>query len=102
MHNNVVCKYLTNYKLQELAKKIAKISVDCQLELEEERYVDKFKPFLMDVVFAWCKGATFLKICKMTDIFEGKYEYLRLIFVYIFNFYIIYLFRINHQGNETP
>ena len=38
----------------------------------EDEYVEKFKPFLMDVVFDWCNGSSFLEICKKTDIFEGK------------------------------
>uniref|UniRef100_A0A1B0AKL5 Helicase ATP-binding domain-containing protein n=1 Tax=Glossina palpalis gambiensis TaxID=67801 RepID=A0A1B0AKL5_9MUSC len=58
--------------MQELARRIAKISTECKLELDEEAYVEKFKPFLMDVVLAWCKGASFLSVCKMTDIFEGS------------------------------
>ncbi|XP_061389848.1 exosome RNA helicase MTR4-like [Musca vetustissima] len=58
--------------MQELARRIAKISNECKLELDEESYVDKFKPFLMDVVLAWCKGTSFLNVCKMTDIFEGS------------------------------
>ncbi|KAM7351746.1 exosome RNA helicase Mtr4 [Cochliomyia hominivorax] len=58
--------------MQDLARRIAKISNECKLELDEETYVEKFKPFLMDVVLAWCKGATFLSVCKMTDIFEGS------------------------------
>lgn len=26
----------------------------------------------MDIVFAWCNGATFSDLCKMTEIFEGS------------------------------
>lgn len=26
----------------------------------------------MDVVHAWCTGAKFSEICKMTDVFEGS------------------------------
>ena len=59
-------------QMQDLARKIAKVSTEANLELDENAYVDRFKPFLMDVVYAWCKGATFLQICKMTDIFEGS------------------------------
>lgn len=58
--------------MQELARRIAKISNECKLDLDEETYVEKFKPFMMDVVLAWCKGASFLSVCKMTDIFEGS------------------------------
>ncbi|KAL7739067.1 hypothetical protein ACLKA6_011402 [Drosophila palustris] len=58
--------------LQNLARRIAKVSSECKLQLDEDNYVDKFKPFLMDVVLAWCKGSSFLSVCKMTDIFEGS------------------------------
>ncbi|XP_017881620.1 exosome RNA helicase MTR4 [Ceratina calcarata] len=59
-------------QMQDLARRIAKVSTEANLELNEDAYVERFKPYLMDVVYAWCKGATFLQICKMTDIFEGS------------------------------
>ena len=27
---------------------------------------------MMEVTFAWCNGATFAEICKMTDTYEGS------------------------------
>lgn len=59
---------------QECAKRIAKVSADAKLEVDEETYLNQFKPHLMDVVFAWANGATFAQICKMTDVFEGEVE----------------------------
>ncbi|XP_061589656.1 exosome RNA helicase MTR4 [Cololabis saira] len=59
-------------QMQECAKRIAKVSTDAKLELDEEMYLNQFKPHLMDVVFAWANGATFAQICKMTDVFEGS------------------------------
>lgn len=59
-------------QMQDLARRIAKIAVECKLDMNEDSYVEKFKPFLMDVVLAWCKGATFKQITGMTDIFEGS------------------------------
>lgn len=59
---------------QDLARRIAKVSAEAKLDLQEDDYVNQFKPFLMDVVYAWCKGSSFLEICKMTDIFEGKVQ----------------------------
>lgn len=59
--------------MQDLARRIAKVSLEAKLEgLDEDAYVEQFKPFMMDVVAAWCRGATFGEICKMTDIFEGS------------------------------
>lgn len=31
-----------------------------------------FRHELMEVVYEWCKGATFTQICKMTDVYEGS------------------------------
>ncbi|KAF5296655.1 hypothetical protein FQR65_LT10195 [Abscondita terminalis] len=59
-------------QMQDLARRIAKVSTEARLQLDEESYVEKFRPSLMDVVFAWCNGAVFSELCKMTDIFEGS------------------------------
>ncbi|XP_053677415.1 exosome RNA helicase MTR4 [Anopheles nili] len=59
-------------QMQDLARRIAKVSNECKVEVDEERYVESFKPFLMDVVLCWCKGASFSQLCRMTDIFEGS------------------------------
>ncbi|MEQ2202885.1 hypothetical protein XENOCAPTIV_019122, partial [Xenoophorus captivus] len=61
-------------KGRECTKRIAKVSADAKLEVDEETYLNQFKPHLMDVVFAWANGATFAQICKMTDVFEGFYR----------------------------
>lgn len=58
--------------LHETARRIAKVWAECKLELSEQDYIDSFRPELMDVVYAWCQGAKFSKICKMTDAFEGS------------------------------
>lgn len=58
--------------MQEAARRIARVSIECKLEINEEEYVAQFRPELMDAVYAWCKGAKFAKICKMTDVYEGS------------------------------
>lgn len=58
--------------MQEAARRIAKVSIECKLELNEDDYVQQFRPELMDAVYAWCRGAKFAKICKMTDVYEGS------------------------------
>ena len=58
--------------MQDMAKRIATVSKEAYIDIDEELYVQKFKPFMMDIVFEWCKGASFLQLCKMTDIFEGN------------------------------
>lgn len=58
--------------MQEAARRIAKVSIECKLDLNEDEYIQRFRPELMDVVYAWCRGAKFLKICKMTEVYEGS------------------------------
>lgn len=59
-------------QMQEMASKIAKISKESKIEIVEKDYIETFRPELMEIVFAWCKGATFTQICKMTDVYEGS------------------------------
>lgn len=59
-------------QLQEMALKIAKISKESKIEIIEKDYIESFRSELMEVVFEWCKGATFTQICKMTDVYEGS------------------------------
>ncbi|XP_057258622.1 exosome RNA helicase MTR4 isoform X1 [Pezoporus wallicus] len=59
-------------QMQECAKRIAKVSAEAKLEIDEENYLNSFRPHLMDVVHTWANGANFAHICKMTDVFEGS------------------------------
>lgn len=58
--------------MQDMANKLAKVFKECKIEIVEKEYVESFRPELMEVTFAWCQGATFTQICKMTDVYEGS------------------------------
>ncbi|EUC60510.1 ATP-dependent RNA helicase (dob1), putative [Rhizoctonia solani AG-3 Rhs1AP] len=58
--------------LQEIARRIAKVAKESKMPVDEDEYVQSFKVELMDAVLQWCRGATFVDICKMTDQFEGS------------------------------
>jgi len=58
--------------MQEIARRIAKVSKESKLAIEEDDYVSSFKVELMDTVVQWCRGASFSEICKLTDQFEGS------------------------------
>ena len=45
---------------------------EAKLPIEIEEYVERFKPALVDVVYAWCGGAKFAALCAMTDAYEGS------------------------------
>ncbi|KAI6121198.1 rRNA-processing arch domain-containing protein [Pisolithus sp. B1] len=58
--------------MQELARRIAKVSQESKLPIVEDEYVSSFKVELMEAVVQWCRGASFADICKLTDQFEGN------------------------------
>lgn len=66
--------------LHEAARRVARQSAECNVSLSssgsplsgEEEYVQSFRPELMEVVYSWCQGMKFIKICKMTEVYEGS------------------------------
>ncbi|TKR73625.1 hypothetical protein L596_020918 [Steinernema carpocapsae] len=59
--------------LQETARRIAKVSAECKLQLNEEKYLESFNPGLMAVVHGWCSGKTFQEVVKIGNtLFEGS------------------------------
>jgi len=58
--------------LQAVARGVAKVCADAKLIVDEEEYVNSFNPGLVNVTYAWCTGAKFAEICKLTDTFEGS------------------------------
>lgn len=59
-------------QLQVIARKIAKVRIDAKIVLDEEEYVKSFNPELMEVCYAWCAGAKFSEVCRLTEVFEGS------------------------------
>lgn len=49
-------------EVQAAARTVARVAQECKLALNEDEYLAKFKPELMEVVFAWCNGAQFAEI----------------------------------------
>ncbi|KRY77804.1 Superkiller viralicidic activity 2-like 2, partial [Trichinella pseudospiralis] len=58
--------------LHKIAKRIAQATLEANLEIDETDYLQSFKPYMMQVVHAWCLGESFFKITGMTTIFEGS------------------------------
>jgi ATP-dependent RNA helicase DOB1 len=46
------------------------LTIACRIS--EEKYLDGFRPTLMEVVYLWSKGMSFQSICDATDVFEGS------------------------------
>ncbi|KAK9269473.1 hypothetical protein L1049_001248 [Liquidambar formosana] len=60
-------------QLQDSARRIAEIQHECKLDVNVDEYVEStVRPYLMDVIYCWSKGATFAEVIQMTDIFEGS------------------------------
>lgn len=48
--------------MNNIARRIAKVSQESKMPVVEEEYVASFRSELMDVVYSWAKGATFQEI----------------------------------------
>ena len=59
-------------KLQNIARNVAGTCAEAKLSIDIEEFVRSFNPGMMEVCYAWCGGASFADICRMTDIFEGS------------------------------
>ncbi|KAJ0396820.1 hypothetical protein P43SY_006597 [Pythium insidiosum] len=59
-------------QMRETARRIAKIMQDAKITIDVDEYAEQFNTSLVDVVIAWCQGAKFSQICKMTEAFEGS------------------------------
>ncbi|KAL3664825.1 hypothetical protein V7S43_010005 [Phytophthora oleae] len=58
-------------QLRETAQRIAKVMQDAKITIDVDEYAGAFNTSLVDVVIAWCQGAKFSQVCKMSDAFEG-------------------------------
>ncbi|KXS11346.1 antiviral helicase [Gonapodya prolifera JEL478] len=58
--------------LQDTARRIARVSVESKLPVDEETYMQSFRTELVDVVYAWAQGIKFSQVVRMTDAFEGS------------------------------
>jgi ATP-dependent RNA helicase DOB1 len=59
--------------LREAARRVGRAEAECGMPADVDEYVASFKPELMEVVLAWCGGATFAHIMKLAGkVFEGS------------------------------
>ena len=59
-------------KMIQIAKQLNAAQQECQLQLGgEDDYLEQLNFGLVNVVYEWCKGVSFVKITKITDAQEG-------------------------------
>uniref|UniRef100_A0AC34F163 Helicase ATP-binding domain-containing protein n=1 Tax=Panagrolaimus sp. ES5 TaxID=591445 RepID=A0AC34F163_9BILA len=59
--------------MQGFARRIAQATKDSLMEIDEDEYIDSFKPQMMDVVYSWIQGKSFSEICgENSELFEGS------------------------------
>ncbi|KAL7557415.1 hypothetical protein ACA910_016631 [Epithemia clementina (nom. ined.)] len=65
--------YLANpfYKLQDAARTVARVEAACGIDVNEDEFVNQFNPEMMEAVYAWCQGAKFVEVQKLTKAYEG-------------------------------
>ncbi|GMH36292.1 hypothetical protein BSKO_04160 [Bryopsis sp. KO-2023] len=58
-------------KVMRTVEMIADVCIECKQDIDKEKFMELFNPCLMDVMYAWSKGESFVKVCDMTEVFEG-------------------------------
>lgn len=59
-------------QLQDTARRVAKVQLECKVQIDVENFVSSFRPDIMEAVYAWAKGSKFYEIMEMTPVFEGS------------------------------
>ncbi|KAL3515766.1 hypothetical protein ACH5RR_022668 [Cinchona calisaya] len=59
-------------QLQDTARRVAKVQLECKVQIDVENFVSSFRPDIMVAVFAWAKGSRFYEIMEITQVFEGS------------------------------
>lgn len=58
--------------LRTTATRFAQVFVQSKLNIDQEAYINSYKPGLMEVVYAWAHGAKFSEVCELSnEIYEG-------------------------------
>merc|ERR1712152_92219 len=61
-------------KMNEMARQIAKVSKEAKMNVDEEEYISRFKPYMMDVGHEWCQGASFRGTFETNGSSSKKYR----------------------------
>ncbi|KAF7127932.1 hypothetical protein RHSIM_Rhsim11G0118200 [Rhododendron simsii] len=59
-------------QLQDTARRVAKVQLECKVQIDVEKFVSSFRPDIMEAVYAWAKGSKFFEIMEITEVFEGS------------------------------
>ncbi|XP_004300008.1 PREDICTED: superkiller viralicidic activity 2-like 2 [Fragaria vesca subsp. vesca] len=59
-------------QLQETARRVAEVQLECKVEIDIDSFVNSFRPDIMEAVYAWAKGSKFYEIMSVTGVFEGS------------------------------
>uniref|UniRef100_A0A0D9XYG8 Helicase ATP-binding domain-containing protein n=1 Tax=Leersia perrieri TaxID=77586 RepID=A0A0D9XYG8_9ORYZ len=60
------------FQLQETARRVASLQLECKIQIDVESFVNSFRPDIMEAVYSWAKGSKFYQIMEMTQVFEGS------------------------------
>ncbi|KAL2513862.1 RNA helicase [Forsythia ovata] len=59
-------------QLRDTARRVAKVQLECKVQIDVENFVSSFRCDIMEAVYAWAKGSKFYQIMEITQVFEGS------------------------------
>lgn len=58
-------------RIQKSAERVAEVLVEKRLDVDKDKYINSFRPDMMELVLAWANGGKFWEICALANAFEG-------------------------------
>lgn len=59
-------------QLHDIARRVAKVQLECKVQIDVENFVSSFRCDIMQAVYDWAKGSKFSTIMEGTQVFEGS------------------------------
>lgn len=59
-------------QLQDVARRVAKLQLECKVQIDVDSFVSSFRPHIMEAVYAWAKGSKFYEVMEIASGFEGN------------------------------
>ena len=58
--------------LEKTAMDVGTAAMECKVVKHVQEYTQRFRPYLLEAVYAWSKGASFGELIKLADIYEVR------------------------------
>lgn len=59
-------------KLRTKVQDFINVQQECGVEIDADKYMESFRPDMMEPILAWCQGKPFKEVVELANMFEGQ------------------------------